>query len=251
MKKQQTEMTNDQAKLLLSGYRHNGADAQDPFFREALEQAARDPELAGWFAAQRSFDTLITEKLHSVQPPATLKSAILTCLQGSRLRPVFPLARLLPLAAVLILGAVLLVVTRPKNDERSLAQYQNAALGVLSEGAAPKLDLMTSDLSRAEQYLARNQAPRASEIPATLRQLTPVGCRVIAWNGRMMSLTCFSLPDGELLHMFVIDAKSMGTIAAPDEIREINGWHVKFQSQNGMLLMLISKAPIVELSRYI
>jgi len=251
MKKQQIEMTNERAKLLLSAYRHNGADAQDPFFREALEQAARDPELASWFANQRGFDAMISEKLQSVQPPATLKSAILSGIQGSPSRHPFPLGQLLGLAAVLVLGGILLFVTRPKNEGLPLAQYQSAVFAVLSEGTALQLDLVTSDLSRAQQYLSRKAAPRAPEIPASLRQLPTVGCRAIGWNGKMMSLTCFSLPGGELLHLFVIDAKSLGEIAPPGDIQEINGWHVKFRRQNDMLLMLVSKAPLSELSGYI
>ena len=45
MKKPRTEITNESAKFVLNAYRPNGADARDPIFRAALEQAARDPEL--------------------------------------------------------------------------------------------------------------------------------------------------------------------------------------------------------------
>jgi hypothetical protein len=39
-------MTNECAQLLLSAYRPNGAEAQDPVFKEALEEVQRDPVLA-------------------------------------------------------------------------------------------------------------------------------------------------------------------------------------------------------------
>ena len=39
MKKPRTEITNESAKFVLNAYRPNGADAQDPVFRVALEQA--------------------------------------------------------------------------------------------------------------------------------------------------------------------------------------------------------------------
>ena len=77
MNKPRTEITNQSAKFVLNAYRPNGADAQDPVFRVALEQAARDPELAAWFKEQRSFDSLIADKLAEIQPPANLYSAIL------------------------------------------------------------------------------------------------------------------------------------------------------------------------------
>jgi hypothetical protein len=53
----------DNAKLMLSAYRPNGADAQDPVFKEALELAQRDPELARWFRGERDFDQMISSKL--------------------------------------------------------------------------------------------------------------------------------------------------------------------------------------------
>jgi hypothetical protein len=252
MKKPQTEMTNERAKLLLSAYRHSGADAQDPFFHEALEQAARDPELASWFANQRSFDALIVEKLNSIQPPASLQSAILDGIHDGPSRNRSPLAPLLAMAAVLVLSGMLLVVMflRSGSDSHSLAQYQNAALAVLS-GGAPRLDLVTPDFSRSQEYLLARAAPRAPEVPAALHQLQTAGCRTINWNGKMISLTCFRLPSGELLHLFVIDAKSFGQIAPRGEIQEIQGWHVQLRRENGMLLMFVSKAPMSELTRYI
>ena len=251
MKKPRTEITNERAKFLLSAYRHNGADAQDPIFRDALEQATRDPDLASWFANQRSFDALVCEKLNSVQPPPSLKPAILSGIYSVASKRRFPLSRLLGVAAVLFLSGILLTVMqlRSVRNGHSLSEYQSKALAVLTEG--PKLDFLTSDLSRSQEYLSQRAVPRASEIPAALHELPTVGCRAIDWHGEMISLTCFRLPSGQLLHLFVVDAKSLGKIAPQGEIQEINGWHVKFSREGGMLLMFISKAPMSELTRYI
>jgi hypothetical protein len=253
MKKSPTEITNESAKFLLSAYRHNGADAQDPIFREALEQAARDPDLASWFANQRNFDTSIVEKLNSIQPPATLRSAILAGIHNGASKHHSPVGALLATAAVLVLSGMLLTVMYMRGDSnhRSLSQYQNAAFAVLSEGSAPNLDLLTSNLSRSQEYLSERSAPRAPELPAALRELHTAGCKAINWNGEMVSLTCFYLPSGKLLHLFVVDAKSLNQAAFQDDIQEINGWHVKFRRENGMLLMFVSKAPMSELTRYI
>ncbi len=75
-------MTNARAKLLLSVYRPNGADAEDPAFKEALAQVRLDPTLGSWFREQRAFDELIFAKLRSIEVPANLPTAILE--QGSR-----------------------------------------------------------------------------------------------------------------------------------------------------------------------
>ena len=97
MKKRRTEITNETAKFLLTAYRPNGADAQDPVFRDALEQAARDPELGAWFKEQRGFDSMIADKLSGIEPPATLRSAILVGINNRPLARHFSIRTLLAL----------------------------------------------------------------------------------------------------------------------------------------------------------
>ena len=84
----------------MNAYRPNGADAQDPVFRDALEQAARDPELGAWFKEQRGFDLMIADKLSGIEPPATLRSAILDGIDNRPSARHFSMRTLLALAAV-------------------------------------------------------------------------------------------------------------------------------------------------------
>ena len=78
----------DNAKLLLSAYRPNGADAQDPVFKEALELAQCDPELARWFRGERDFDQMISSKLRLIEPPVVLEAAILAGLRTTSIPPI-------------------------------------------------------------------------------------------------------------------------------------------------------------------
>ena len=121
MNKPRTEITNQSAKFVLNAYRPNGADAQDPVFRDALEQAARDPELAGWFKEQRSFDSLIAGKLAEFQPPAALYSTILAGIANRSPVRRFAFRPLLALAAVLVLSGMILLPDVP--GERLAVQF--------------------------------------------------------------------------------------------------------------------------------
>src|SRR5580704_8049996 len=149
MKKPRTEITNESAKFVLNAYRPNGADAQDPAFRAALEQSARDPELAAWFKEQRSFDSLIAAKLAEFQPPANLYSAILngianrSPIRRSNFRPFLALAAVLVLSGAILLPMYMVSSSKSKLIER----YQRANLTMLSSAPAPKLDLVTTDFS--------------------------------------------------------------------------------------------------------
>src|SRR6201995_5191381 len=131
MKTPRTEITNESAKFVLNAYRPSGADAQDPVFRAALEQASRDPELAAWFKEQRSFDLLIAEKLAEVQPPATLYSTIVAGIANrSPKKRRFTFMPYLALAAVLVLSGAILLPLYIENGPRStsIEQYQKANL---------------------------------------------------------------------------------------------------------------------------
>jgi hypothetical protein len=253
MKKRPTEITNETAKFLLNAYRPNGADAQDPVFRAALEQATRDPELGAWFKEQRGFDSMIAEKLSGIEPPATLRSAILVGINNRPLARHFPMRTLLALAAAIILSAVILVpiYTRRYPGSDLIERFQKANLAMLSATPAPQLDLLTASFSRTQEYLEEMKAPCIYSLPGSLLALPTAGCKTLHWNGHMLSLTCFRLPSGELLHLFVIAQQALDPINTGAGFRDINGWHVKFEELNGMLLMFVSRARMEEIKQYI
>jgi hypothetical protein len=253
MKKPRTELTNEAAKFLLNAYRPNGADAHDPAFRDALEQAARDPELGAWFKEQRGFDSIIAERLSGIEPPATLRSAILVGIENRPLARRFSIRPFLALAAVVALSAITLVpiFTRRHSGNDAVDQYQKANLAMLAASAGPQLDLLTASFSRTQQYLEEMEAPCVHSLPASLLSLPTAGCKSLRWKGQILSLTCFRLPSGELLHLFVIAERAFDPIEIGAGFRDIDGWHVKFERLNGMLLMFVSRANIAEIKQYI
>ena len=253
MKKPRTEITNESAKFVLNAYRPNGADARDPVFRAALEQSTRDPELAAWFKEQRSFDLLISSKLAEFQPPATLYSAILAGIANRSPVRRFTFRPFLALAAVLVLsGAILLpLYMESASKSKLIEQYQRANLTMLSSAPAPNLDLVTDDFSRTQEYLAEMKTPCIPFLPGSLLDLPTAGCKTLHWKGQELSLTCFRLPSGKLLHVFVIDDKAFRSVKVADEFTDMDGWHFKCQRRAGMLLMFVSRASMTEMEQYI
>lgn len=75
-------MTIEQAKVLLSNFRPNGMDSQDPDFAEALQLATQNRELGEWLANERSQDDKFANALQSIQIPSSLKDEILTAIEG-------------------------------------------------------------------------------------------------------------------------------------------------------------------------
>ena len=69
-------MNEQEARLILQAYRP-GADPDDPEVAAALQEAARNPELARWFAEEQAFDRAIAAHLGNVPAPFGLKTRIL------------------------------------------------------------------------------------------------------------------------------------------------------------------------------
>jgi hypothetical protein len=95
------------------------------------------------------------------------------------------------------------------------------------------------------------KAPCIPFLPGSLLDLPTAGCKRLQWKGQELSLTCFRLPSGELLHVFVIDDKAFRSLNVGDEFRDMNGWHFKCQRRAGMLLMFVSRASMAEIKQYI
>ncbi|MBV8142299.1 MAG: hypothetical protein JOZ60_09670 [Verrucomicrobia bacterium] len=137
------------------------------------------------------------------------------------------------------------------SGSKMMEQYQRANLTMLDSTPVPKLDMVTADFSRTQQYLAEKKAPFLPFLPGELRDLPTAGCKTLHWNEQEFSLTCFRLPSGELLHLFVIDDKAFPSINVGDRFKEMNGWHFKCELISGMLVMFVSRAPMPEIEKFI
>jgi hypothetical protein len=252
MKKQRTEITNENAKFILSAYRASGADAQDPTFQQALKQAARDPELGAWFSAQRDFDQLVSERLSGIKPPSNLRSAILNGMKTAQPVKRFTPRVLLAIAAVAVAATLVsLPMTMTKRPVRMLPQFQQDVAAMLTAEPIPKLDMNADTLAEVDKYLDGLHAPCASSLPAGLQNMPTAGAKTFEWKGTTVSLTCFQLPGGDLLHMLVIDEKDLQPFQLRGGIVEFNGWRMKCLRANGKLLMFMTRETADQMQQYI
>ena len=243
-------MTNECAKFLLSAYRPNGADARDPVFKEALDQAQRDPVLANWFRQQRDFDEIISLTLRSLEPPAGLQEAILAGLRTTAI-PQYRLVRWLAIAAALALGLLVLgqmQLSAPGKPDRFMAFYSYA---LADFKPLPNLELLTTNFQQTQEFIKAKGAPTAPTVPAALVGLPTAGCKTFVWEGQPVSLTCFNLPGGQLLHLFVIDRKAFQSQLIPNHFRKIGDWNVKFSESSGTVTMWVSHAPMEEIKQFL
>lgn len=240
-------VNNQEAKFILSAYRPGGEDASGATFAAALEQVNRDPDLAAWFADQRAMDVATSDALCSIPIPRDLRANILAGAKISRRRLWSVRPALLAIAASLVLfAAVAGIWTR----QARLDAWQGDALAVISSfqpGQSP-FDHESTDSYALQQWLQAQNAPTPEVIPAALQALPTLGCKMISSGGKPVSIMCFRMQGGELVHLIVTDASGLSHVPPPQPkfVRE-NDWVTASWTENGLVCMLATKASEQEL----
>ena len=197
-------MNNNEAKFILQAYRPGGEDASDPQFAEALQQVQRDPELANWFAQERSLDSAIIRKLKESPIPSHLKATILA---GRKIiQPVHSWKRQAAwaVAASLVLLLSLVALWTRTGREPGLADYRGAMARMLSSKEYT-LDLTTADVRQIQQWLGTHNGHGDFVLPAGLSGFPGHGCLVLNWQGKRVSMICLRTQSNGIVHLFVID----------------------------------------------
>jgi len=235
-------VNNQEAKFILSAYRPGGEDACGAAFAAALEQVDRDPDLGAWFAEQRELDVATTNAICSIPIPRDLRANILAGAKISRRRLWSKRPVLLAIAASLVLLAVIDGVwTRPTR----LDPWQNDALAVVSTfvpGHEP-FDHEAADSRELLQWLQTQNAPAVDVMPAALQTLPTLGCKTISSGGKAVSIMCFKMQDGKVVHLVVTDASGLPHLppSHPTFVKQ-QDWVTATWLQNGRVCMLATKA---------
>ncbi|MDQ2868661.1 MAG: hypothetical protein M3R59_09675 [Verrucomicrobiota bacterium] len=243
-------MNNDEAKFILSGYRPDGADAGDAQFADALAQAERDPELGQWFARERRFDEAMSAALETVSIPPNLRADILA--GGKISRPALWRGRRAVWAIAAVFVALACVVGVWRQQTARAETWQREVLAVLPQlgSAAEPFDHEDKNGVMLKKWLVAQNQPAPPAMPAALQALPALGCKTISSAGHVVSIICFTMPGGEIVHLAVTD-ETDSALAPPTSPRfaQMNGWSTVRWHANGHACMLATKASAAELRR--
>lgn len=214
-------MNNQEAREILSLFRPGTADEADPFFREARQWAAADPDLARWFQTHCDSYRALRRKFETIPIPPGLKEQILS--ERKVHRPNFQnfWAPLVPVAAVVALAVGIYLGFRPApRSTDDYASYRKR----MTESAlrSYSMDLLATDPVQIRHFLEMRKAPADYSLPAGLKSAAAAGCVVTHWQGHPVSLICFKsgrpLPPGDLsdLWLFVTDRRNVPEAPASD-----------------------------------
>jgi hypothetical protein len=239
-------MDRNEARLLLQAYRPNGADAGHGPFQEAIAIARRDPELMAWWEAQQAFDRKVAAKLLEVPLPEQPGETLLAGPKITRPRFRYQPYAFAAAAAVALLCVALSYFQPWRSSSVKLLfpmardEYAVSVLQFVDQ--PPTLGLMDCDDAKIVEWLHQRHAP-SGNFPVPMGTLPPFGCQKLAVHGHTVSLICFTMKGGELVHLFTVDAQALKD--APGllpEYRQIDGWSTAAWSDGSMTYLLATRA---------
>lgn len=195
-------MDNQEAKFILRAYRPSGADASDPTFSAALEQARRDPGLAKWLESEQTLDRAVAQKLQSIAPPAGLRETILAGGRVSHARqPWWGNGSWIGLAAgvalVIGLGVGVPQLRRHAELEKLSTLVKEDTLHGRHGGTGEPASRLEAFLSNPNMHLA------SADMPVDMDKLRATGCRTLSLAGHEVLEVCF-LRAGKDYHLYVM-----------------------------------------------
>jgi hypothetical protein len=230
-------MNEQEARLILQAYRP-GADPDDPEVAAALQEAARNPELARWFAEEQAFDRAIAAHLENVPAPFGLKTRILAQVAPSAASRQWSWAvRLAGVAAILFLLTQIISLFRPAAPETRVSNYAQEMVSFIRLGGA--LDMESHDLGQIKEWLSKKEASPGI-VPPRLAALQPLGCRLLSFRGQTVTLICFKRDNDKLAHLFVVDRSALPQMksGAPPVIAGVGDWMTASWVENDRVYMI-------------
>jgi hypothetical protein len=245
-------MNEQEARLILQAYRPGAQDQGDPHFAEALQEAARNPQLARWFAEEQAFDQAMAAHLAAVPTPFGLKTRILS---GAPLpvesRPwswAIKLAAVVALLFFLVQVVSLFRASAPASA--GVQDYAREMVDFIQRG--PPLDMESDNLVAIKNWLARKEASPV-EIPPGLAALAPVGCRVLSFRGHEVTLICFHREGDQIAHLFVVDRAVLPKLrpGAPPFFHRDGEWTTATWAEGDRVYMIAAHGDRAAVQKYL
>jgi hypothetical protein len=221
-------MNDERARTILSAYRGPDDDA-DPIFARALEHCRSNPELMAWWIESRQLDDWSRSELANIKIPA-LKDRLLRIGEETQPRKIIPFPKqpaLFAVAALVALCLGLLVfwtgtANRNRNAGVEPADLQAFVVDLLGRDGVV-LAATNIPMETIRTWLRKSDAPCRFVLPGKLPADGALGCQKYQLPSGPVSLVCFRVENGAIIHMFIASRRKSTDPNEPARIKSING----------------------------
>ncbi len=236
--------------MVLSCYRPGRDDASRPEFAEALSALETDAELAAWYAEECAFDTTFRNAIsdHAVPPVNEVMVAPRkTVLRWPRL--------LAAAAAVAIVAAGLAFHMRGwlgSDPGHTVGDFRVAMAEFAATGQI-RLDRMGGDFASLQEFMKSQGGATGDELPKVFANAMPKGCQLIRWEDSSVSLYCFAVDRGKIVHAFLLPRSEISevTLSQLSEVQvhstlQTGGW-----AGGETVYLLVASSPNIDISPFL
>ena len=195
-------MDRSAAQEVLRRYRPGTSDELDPDVKEALELAAHDSELGHWLERQLAMGDALRTAVRSAPVPPDLHQLLLDA-EFERRRERFRRQTFVryAVAASVALFAALLVFQFVVPSRDDFGSYRDHMVKFARRSY--RMDMLSADLGQIRTFLAKTHNNEDFSLPSALQRLPGIGCAVLRWHDRPVSLVCLESSDHKILYLFV------------------------------------------------
>ncbi len=222
----------------------------DGRFREARKNAEVDAELSQLVCEDQEVDRIIAAKVQETPVSADLKSRLSKGRPSIHICPNWTRRALLAAACLVGLAVLFGSWRRPFALAVTFGEYADEMVSFVR--LDPSLAFKSTEDASIERFLSEADAPSHLDL-SNLQELSPVGCRVLKFRGRDVSLVCFRHPNGKLMHLFVVDAHAVPDLARDGRPRlsENDGWSTAAWVSGDLAYMLAGQGGKEMLQPYV
>lgn len=234
-------MNHERAIALLQGQADPLPPEEAAEWNDLADYLEVHPDLDDWFRHHTPVDAVLRTAFTSIAAPEVgdlLASVHETSATRPPQMPAAPRRQFLRLAASLAIGAG---AAWWLMDRRRAGPAEYAATPTvedfrrdLAEFSAGfyKLDVKGVSLDDATMHLAHAGAATPCGLPASIRSMAFIGCKVIEWRGRKVGMTCFDCGKRDVVHVFTVALDAFREVPPAEELskpvvcceRETAGW---------------------------
>ncbi len=131
------------------------------------------------------------------------------------------------------------------------ADFANAAVSNLDDtSGAPLLAMTSSDHEMVKAWLKTQSAPMG-DLPSKLGSVPSVGCQKYVIHGHTVSLICFELPSGGVVHLFTVEKSALSDPPSSQgpHFDKLKNWNVASWSDSKMSYMLVTTVSMDDLKQ--
>ncbi|MDF7823259.1 hypothetical protein P4B35_04490 [Pontiellaceae bacterium B12227] len=200
------EDTNKAFEEILSAYRTGDEERYADDFAESFQALETDRELENWFKDDQAFDDEFRAALNAFKVPE-MKPVEAPKAEIKR----FPFLKLAAAALFAgVLGGIGVSQYGAAQQRKTTALVDDMRQSMAAFAASSfELDTMNNDLNVLRDLIVSKGGTEAPDLETIFANGLPMGCKVVDWDGRKVSLYCFGNAAGQVVHAFVVPTEEL------------------------------------------